>query len=103
MARRSRRKPSQSVEKIKKRLDTAWSAKENWRDLYEQCYEYALPQRNLYDGSWKSGTSGKHKTGKVFDSTAVHGVNRFANRLQSGLFPPDKHWMALQPGTDIPP
>ena len=103
MARRSRRKPSQSVEKIKKRFDTAWSAKENWRDLYEQCYEYALPQRNLYDGSWKSGTSGKHKTGKVFDSTAVHGVNRFANRLQSGLFPPDKHWMALQPGTDIPP
>jgi len=102
MAARSRRKPSQSVEKIKKRFDAAWSAKENWRDLYEQCYEYALPQRNLYDGSWKSGTSGKHKTGKVFDSTAVHGVQRFANRLQSGLFPPDKHWMALQPGIDIP-
>ena len=103
MARRSRRKPSKSAKKIKKRFDAAWSAKENWRGLYEQCYEYALPQRNLYDGSWKSGTSGKQKSGKVFDSTAVHGVNRFANRLQSGLFPPDKHWMALQPGTDIPP
>lgn len=96
-----KRKPSQSVEKIKKRFDAAWSRKENWRDLYEQCYEYALPQRNLYDGSWSGNTPGRNKGGRVFDSTAVHGVQRFANRIQSGLFPPDKHWMALQPGPDI--
>ena len=102
MARQSKRKPSLTVEKIKSRFDAAWATKEEFRPLYEKCYKYALPQRNLYDGSWTSGTSGKHKTSEVFDSTAVHGVNRFANRLQSGLFPPDKHWMVLQPGTDIP-
>ena len=89
-------------EQLKKRYDAAWSRKEQWRDLYEQCYQYALPQRNLYDGYWTGGTGGRQKGSTVFDSTAVHGVQRFANRLQSGLFPPDKEWMTLEPGSDIP-
>ena len=88
---------------LTKRYNAAWSRKENWRNLYEQCYQYALPQRNLYDGYWEDGQSGRVKNLQVFDSTAVHGVQRFANRLQSGLFPPDKSWMELFPGSDIPP
>ena len=38
----------------------------------------------------------------VFDSTAVHSTQRFANRIQSGLFPPYKKWCRLEPGEDIP-
>lgn len=87
---------------LHKRANSAWTRKEDWRSLYETAYEYALPQRNLYDGSWESQTRGKTKGNKVFDSTAVHATQRFANRMQSGLFPPDKKWMDLQPGTDIP-
>lgn len=87
---------------LHKRASAAWNRKEEWRVLYETAYEYALPQRNLYDGSWDSGTRGKSKGNNVFDSTAVHATQRFANRMQSGLFPPDKKWMDLQPGTDIP-
>ena len=87
---------------LKKRYEAAWSRKENWRDLYEQCYIYGLPQRNLYDGYHEGKVGGRHKGAQVFDSTAVAGVQRFANRIQSGLFPPDKQWMDLQPGTDIP-
>jgi len=91
-----------SPEHVAKRYRTAWSRKEQWRSLYEQCYQYALPQRNLYDGYYEGGVPGRVKNLQVFDSTAVHGVQRFANRLQSGLFPPDKEWMSLQPGTEIP-
>jgi len=87
---------------LTKRYNAAWQRKENWRSLYEQCYQYALPQRNLFDGYWEEGQSGRIKNLQVFDSTAVHGVQRFANRLQSGLFPPDKNWMELFPGTEIP-
>ena len=87
---------------LKKRATAAWAAKESWRDLYEDAYEYGLPQRNLYDGSWESDTRGQKKGNRVFDSTAVHAVQRFANRMQSGLFPPDKRWMTLQPGSAIP-
>ena len=91
-----------SAEQISKRYKTAWQKKEQWRNLYEQCYQYALPQRNLYDGYWEGGTGGRVKNLQVFDSTAVHGVQRFANRIQAGLFPPDKEWMILAPGTEIP-
>ena len=91
-----------SAKQVNKRYHAAWSKKEQWRSLYEQCYQYALPQRNLYDGYWEGGVPGRVKNLQVFDSTAVHGVQRFANRIQSGLFPPDKDWMTLVPGTEIP-
>lgn len=91
-----------SVGDLTKRYNAAWSRKETFRDLYEQCYEYALPQRNLYDGYYDGKVGGRKKGSTVFDSTAVHGVQRFANRIQSGLFPPDRKWMVLEPGTDIP-
>lgn len=87
---------------LHKRSNAAWTRKEEWRSLYDTAYEYALPQRNLYDGSWEGGTRGKAKGNNVFDSTAIHATQRFANRMQSGLFPADKKWMSLQPGTEIP-
>lgn len=88
---------------LRKRADYAWQQKSQWKTLYDEAYSYCLPQRNLYDGSWESGTVGKQKGDQVFDSTAVHATQRFANRLQSGIFPPDKKWMTLQPGVDITP
>jgi hypothetical protein len=93
---------SLSGEQLRKRSDAAWNRKEPWRALYDEAYEFALPQRNLYSGAWESGQAGQVKGLRVFDSTAIHATQRFANRMQSGLFPPDKKWMDLQPGTDIP-
>ena len=40
---------------------------------------------------------------KVFDSTAIHSTSRFANRIQSALFPPQQQWCRLRPGPDVPP
>lgn len=91
-----------TVEQIAKRSDKAHARKLNWRGIYQDCYEYALPSRNLYDGSYEGNTQGGKKTSKIFDSTAIHSTQRFANRLQSGLFPPYGRWMRLEPGTDIP-
>jgi len=39
---------------------------------------------------------------RVFDSTAINSTQRFANRIQSGLFPPYGRWCRLEPGPDIP-
>jgi hypothetical protein len=39
---------------------------------------------------------------RVFDSTAITSTQRFANRLQSGIFPPQRKWCRLEPGVDIP-
>jgi hypothetical protein len=91
------------VEQILKRHDAAQRRKDNWRQIYEDCYEFALPQRNLYDGYYEGGGSpGQNKMVRVFDSTAINATQRFANRIQSGLFPPYGRWCRLEPGPDIP-
>ena len=84
------------------RHEKALSRKENFRDLYEDAYEFALPQRNLYDGHWEGKVGGQKKMDRVFDSTAINSTQRFANRMQSGIFPPQRKWCRLEPGSDIP-
>ena len=91
-----------STEVLKKRYKKAQTHKEQWRAIYEEAYEYALPMRNLYDGYYEQSTPGQNKMKRVFDSTAIHSTARFANRLQSSLFPPQRAWCRLQPGNEIP-
>lgn len=91
-----------SVQEIKKRYKTAQTRKEQWRAIYEEAYEYCLPMRNLYDGYYEQDTPGQNKMNRVFDSTAIHSTARFANRIQSALFPPQQSWCRLVPGSDVP-
>jgi len=90
------------AKKILERIRKAEARKDLWRDIYQECYEYALPQRNLYDGYYDGNSPGQRKMSKVFDSTAIHAAQRFANRIQSALFPPYRKWVRLQPGNEIP-
>lgn len=91
-----------NVKDIIEREAKATARKDEWRSIYEDCYEFALPQRNLYSGYYEGGVAGKGKMSRVFDSTAIHATQRFANRIQSGLFPPQKEWCRLEAGTGIP-
>jgi hypothetical protein len=91
-----------NVDDIIKRHEIALRKKDDFRSLYEDCYEFALPQRNLYDGYWEGKVAGQKKMARVFDSTAINSTQRFANRLQSGIFPPQRKWCKLEPGPDIP-
>ena len=91
-----------SPEDLLKRHDIAMQKKDDFRDLYDEAYEFALPQRNLYDGYWEGKVGGSKKMARVFDSTAINSTQRFANRLQSGIFPPQRSWCRLEPGPDIP-
>jgi hypothetical protein len=72
------------------------------RALVELCYTYACPQRNLYDGQYEGGVQGGGKMNLVFDSTAISSLDRFANRIQSNVFPPQGEWCRQEAGTDIP-
>ena len=69
--------------------------------MYRDAYEFALPQRQLY-GYWEGNSVGNKKMARVFDSTAINSTQRFSNRLQSGIFPPQRKWCRLEPGQDIP-
>ena len=85
-----------SPEDVLKRHDMALRKKDDFRDLYEDAYEFALPQRNLYDGYYEGKVGGAKKMNRVFDSTAINSTQRFANRLQSGIFPPQRKWARLE-------
>ena len=91
-----------SIEQILQRHKLAQNRKEDFRSLYEDAMEFALPQRNLYSGDYEGKTGGRKKMARVFDSTAINSTQRFANRLQSGIFPPQRKWCRLEPGSDIP-
>jgi hypothetical protein len=90
------------VGQIIQRYKSAKAKKDNWESVYEDCYRYALPNRNLYEGYYEGGVVGQNKMPDVFDSTAIDSTQKFANRIQSGLFPPQTNWCKLEPGNDIP-
>ena len=89
-------------EQILKRQAAAQAKKDEFQQLYQDAYEFALPQRQLY-GVWEGGAVGSKKMQRVFDSTAINSTQRFANRLQSVVFPPQRKWAKLEAGSDIPP
>jgi hypothetical protein len=88
-------------EQIMKRQASAQSKKDEFQQLYQDAYEFALPQHQLY-GVWEGGSTGSKKMQRVFDSTAINSTQRFANRLQSVVFPPQRKWAKLEAGSDIP-
>jgi len=88
-------------DEIMKRQELAQRKKDEFQQLYQDAYEFALPQRQLY-GVWEGGATGMKKMQRVFDSTAINSTQRFANRLQSVVFPPQRKWCKLEPGLDIP-
>jgi len=89
------------TDEILRRAEKAQRDKDLFESLYTDAYEFALPQRQLY-GYYDGNSKGAKKMSRVFDSTAINSTQRFANRLQSGIFPPQRKWCRLEPGTDVP-
>jgi len=87
------------AKKYLERYQKAKAFRENWVPLFEECYEYALPQRE----SFYYETAGQRRDDKIFDETAVVGVQEFASRLQSGLVPNFARWADLVSGSEVPP
>lgn len=86
------------AKKYLERYLKAKAFRENWVPLFEECYEYALPQRE----SFYYEEAGQRRDDKIFDETAVVGVQEFASRLQSGLVPNFARWADLVSGSEVP-
>lgn len=72
--------------------------KRQWLPLFEDCYTYALPART----GFYAVTEGQSRTNRLFDSTAVVGLQNFASTLQAGLTPNFTRWAMLAPGSEVP-
>jgi len=87
---------------VKSHLDKYAKSKanrENWIPVFEECYEYALPNRE----SFYHEEPGQRRDELIFDETAVVGVQEFASRLQAGVVPNYSRWADLAAGSEIPP
>jgi hypothetical protein len=80
------------------KYQAAKSLRENFIPLFEECYEYALPQRE----SFYAEAIGQRRDDKIFDETAVVGVQEFASRLQQGLVPNFARWADFTSGSEVP-
>lgn len=87
-----------TVDRLVKRYEEDKKKRDLWIDLWDEIYDYALPQRQ----GFHEESPGQRRTEKIYDSTAVVGTAEFASRIQAGLTPPFSKWIHLQPGSDVP-
>lgn len=87
-----------SVDVLIKRFQKAKERRELWRSLFQEAYEYALPQKEIFNFH----SPGQKKNRHIYDSTAVTGVRVYAARIQSTHTPPWQQWMDFVAGTDTP-
>ncbi len=80
------------------KFEKAKTIRREFEDLYDEIFEYCLPQRQ----GFKKYTPGQRRDDKIFDETAVVGVQEFASRLQSGLVPNFARWADFVAGSEVP-
>ncbi len=90
--------PENKFKMFMKKYSDAEGIHDHWKDKYEEAYEYTMPQRE----SFYEETVGQRRTDKIFDETAVVGIQEFASRLQAGLVPTYGRWANLEAGSEIP-
>lgn len=83
-----------------KRRDAATRYRDEWVGLWDECYDYALPQR----GGFQSPLSaGKQRNSRIYDATAMDAAEKLAASLLGNLTPTWSQWFGLKPGPDLSP
>lgn len=83
-----------------RRYEQAKSRRQNWESHWQDCYDYALPQRS---GFTSVNIPGARRTEKLFDGTALDAVDQLAASLLGNLTPPWTQWFGFKPGPDLTP
>ncbi len=85
------------TQEIIKSYNEAKESRSNWENLWQECYDYALPQRN----NSSSLSKGQQRTNYIFDATAMDSVDQLAASLLGNLTPPWSQWFGFKPGSEI--
>jgi len=89
-----------TTDKILKAHEKALSRRSAWEKLWQDCYDYALPQRADFTRSF---TPGEKRTDKIYDATALDSVDQLAASMLGNLTPIWSQWFGLKPGPDLSP
>jgi len=87
-----------SISAVIKRFGQAKKRRELWRSIFQEAYDFALPQKETFNFH----SPGQKKNRHIYDSTATMGVRTYAARIQSAHTPPWKEWFNFVAGTDTP-
>lgn len=88
------------IKNVFTRFESASRLRSNWEKLWQECYDYALPQRG---GFTRSPQAGSPRTENIFDATALDAVDQLAASLLGNLTPTWSQWFGLKPGPDLSP
>ncbi len=80
------------------RYQSALNRRDAWETLWEECYDYALPQRGGFTHALQAG---KSRTQQIFDATAMDAADQLAASLLGNLTPSWSQWFGLKPGPDL--
>jgi len=84
---------------IMQRFALAQARRSAWESLWQEAYEYALPQRNGFNNL----PAGSRRMDRLYDATALDAVEQLAASLLGNLTPPWTQWFGLKPGPDLTP
>ena len=83
---------------ILRRYESALKKRSQWESLWEECYDFALPQRG---GFRFKPQAGDQRTQKIFDATAMDAADQLAASMLGNLTPTWSQWFGLKPGPDL--
>lgn len=86
------------LEKILSRYEAARKVRGNWENLWQECYDFALPQKSDFLYAQRPG---ERRTDKIFDATAMDAADQLAASLLGNLTPAWSQWFGLKPGFDL--
>ncbi|MDY6408133.1 MAG: portal protein [Pseudomonadota bacterium] len=83
------------IKQLYTRFQKAKNRRSQWESVWQECYEYALPQRESLFLDYKTPVS------HLFDATAPDAVDQLAAVMLSEVTPPWMRWFHLKAGTDL--
>jgi hypothetical protein len=84
--------------RVLERYRQARDRRSDWESLWQDCYDYALPDGRPFVGT---PTAGGRRGDRIFDGTAPDGVDQLAASLLSQLTPPWSRWFGFVAGPEL--
>lgn len=84
-----------NIQNIYAQYKKAVAKRSLWESTWQECYEYALPQRET------TFSESNSKINRLFDATAPDCVDQLSALMLSEMTPPWQRWFQLTAGTDL--
>lgn len=86
------------LELIMNRFEMAKKRRSGWEKLWQDCYDYTLPQRGGFMSELRPG---ENRGEKIYDASAMDAVDQLSASLLGHLTPSWSQWFGLKPGPDL--